>query len=123
MHVVATISRVSEPEVVPKPLTGLALLLQRRGCHYGFAMVGVTLLVLVMSAGFRSAPSVMIIPLQDQFGWSRATISSAVSINLVCFGLAAPFAAALHERFGIRNVVVCALAVVAAASLATTMVT
>jgi sugar phosphate permease len=123
MHAVATILRVPEPVADPASVTGLAGRFSRRGIHYGFAMVGVTLLVLVMSAGFRSAPSVMIIPLQDQFGWSRATISSAVSINLVCFGLAAPFAAALHERFGIRRVVAIALAIVAAASLVTTQIT
>ena len=76
------------PAAPAAPVTGLAGLLSRKGVYYGFAMVAVTLLVLVMSAGFRSAPSVMIVPLQDQFGWSRATISSAVSINLVCFGLA-----------------------------------
>jgi sugar phosphate permease len=113
---------VSGPDAPPQPARGLVGALERRGWHYGFAMVGVTLLVLVMSAGFRSAPSVMIIPLQDQFGWSRATISSAVSINLVCFGLAAPFAAALHERFGIRPVVLSALATVAVASLITTQI-
>jgi sugar phosphate permease len=126
MHVLydpAVPAVVAPPVPPPKPVGGLAGRLRRRGVHYGFAMVGVTLLVLVMSAGFRSAPSVMIIPLQDRFGWSRATISSAVSINLVCFGLAAPFAAALHERFGIRRVVVSALAIVAAASLLTTLVT
>ncbi len=110
------------PDAPAAPVTGLAAWLSRRGVYYGFAMVAVTLLVLVMSAGFRSAPSVMIVPLQDQFGWSRATISSAVSINLVCFGLAAPFAAALHERFGIRRVVIAALAIVAVASLATTRI-
>jgi predicted MFS family arabinose efflux permease len=114
---------LTPPAAAPAPPKGLAGALERRGVHYGVAMVGVTLLVLVMSAGFRSSPSVMIVPLQDQFGWSRATISSAISINLVCFGLAAPFAAALHERFGIRTVAIGALAIVAAASLAVTQVT
>jgi sugar phosphate permease len=122
MHAVATTRSVPEQDVTPAPVTGLAGVFSRRGIHYGFAMVAVALLVLVMSAGFRSAPSVMIIPLQDQFSWSRATISSAVSINLVCFGLAAPFAAALHERFGIRRVVTAALAIVALASLVTTQI-
>ena len=60
---------MSGPDAPAAPVTGLAGLLSRRGVHYGFAMVAVTLLVLVMSAGFRSAPSVMIVPLQDQFGW------------------------------------------------------
>ncbi len=90
--------------------------------HYGWAMAAVTLLVLVMSAGFRSTAGILIVPLEHEFGWSAATVSSAVSINLIMFGLGAPFAAALHDRFGVRRVTVTALLVVAAASAATTLI-
>ena len=79
----------------------------------------VTFLTLVANAGFRSAPSVLIIPLQDAFGWSRDAISLAVSVNVLLFGLTAPFAAALMERFGIRKVVMCAETVVGLGALAT----
>ncbi|MDQ1598612.1 MAG: hypothetical protein QOD68_86, partial [Actinomycetota bacterium] len=54
--------------------------------------------------------------LQDEYGWSRGTISLAVSVNLLLFGLTAPFAAALMNRFGIRRVVSIALVLVAAGS-------
>lgn len=73
----------------------------------------------VGAAGFRSTPGVLIVPLEREFGWSRALISGAVSINLVLFGLTGPFAAALMERFGLRKVVVAALALVATGSLLT----
>jgi sugar phosphate permease len=96
--------------------------LTRSRLHYGWVMVGVTLLVLVTSAGFRATPGVLIVPLQHEFGWSRATISVAVSINLVAYGLCAPFAAALHERFGLRRVILSALAVIALASCLTTQI-
>jgi predicted MFS family arabinose efflux permease len=90
-----------------------------RRFHYGWVVVAVTLVALVMSAGFRSTPSVLIRPLEDEFGWSTATISLAVSINLLLFGLGGPFAAALVERFGVRRVATSALVVVAAASALT----
>ena len=61
------------------------------------------------TAGFRSAPSVLIVPLEDAFGWSRSDISLAVAINVLLFGLMSPFAAALMEKFGIRRVVMSAL--------------
>jgi MFS family permease len=64
------------------------------------------------TAGFRSAPSVLIVPLEDAFGWSRSDISLAVAINVLLFGLVAPFAAALMEKFGIRKVVMSALTTV-----------
>src|SRR5262249_59916316 len=68
------------------------------------------------AAGLRAMPGVLINPLQDAFGWSTASISAAVSVNLLLYGLTAPFAAALMERFGLRRVVGTALVLVAAGS-------
>ncbi len=84
--------------------------------HYSWVVAGVTFLTLLAAAGFRSTPSTLIVPLQQEFGWSRATISLAVAINLVLFGLFAPFAGGLMERFGVRRVVLAALLTVSAGS-------
>jgi len=75
------------------------------------------------TAGFRSAPSVLIVPLEEAFGWSRSDISLAVAINVMLFGLVAPFAAALMERFTVRKVVMSALALVAVSSSSTIFIT
>ena len=91
--------------------------------HYAWVMAGVTFIVLLGASGFRAAPGVLIVPLQEAFGWSRETISLAVSINLLLFGFMGPFAAALMERFGIRAVVTGALATVASGALLTTVMT
>ena len=88
--------------------------------HYAWVMAAVTLLVLVMAAGFRSTAGVLIVPMEDEFGWSRASISSAVAINLLAYGLFAPFAAALHDRFGLRRVMLATLAGAAALTTAVT---
>ncbi|WP_407675402.1 MFS transporter, partial [Peterkaempfera griseoplana] len=72
-------------------------------------MAAVALLVLVGSAGFRSTPGLMMEALHHEFGWSHGVISSAVSVNLALYGLTAPFAAALMDRFGVRLVVTGAL--------------
>ncbi|HEU0165932.1 MAG TPA: MFS transporter [Thermomicrobiales bacterium] len=87
--------------------------------HYAWVMAAMTFLVLLGASGFRSAPSILIVPLQDAFGWSRATISLAVSINLILFGFMGPFAAASMERFGLRRVVTAALITVATGSALT----
>jgi MFS family permease len=91
--------------------------------HRAWGVAAVAFVALIGAAGFRSTPGVLIVPLQDEFGWSRATISVAVSVNLLLFGLTAPFAAALMERFGMRRVVACALLVIAAGSALTTQMT
>ena len=87
--------------------------------HYAWVVVGVGFVALVMSAGFRSTAGVLLIPLHDEFGWSHETIGLAVSVNLLCFGLGAPFAAGFVERFGMRRVVSVALGVIAVSSLLT----
>jgi MFS family permease len=95
----------------------------RRLPHRAWLVAGVVFVTLLAAAGFRSVPGVLLVPLQEEFGWSTATISLAVSVNLMLFGLTAPFAAALMERFGMRRVVACALGVVAAGSGLTVFMT
>ena len=83
----------------------LATRLAHRRIHYGWIVAAVTFLVLLSSAGVRATPSILIVPLEREFGWTRATISLAVSINLVLYGLMGPFAAALMQRLGVRTTV------------------
>jgi MFS family permease len=85
-------------------------------------VAAVAFLALVGAAGFRAAPGVLMVPLQNEFGWSTTVLSAAVSINLVLFGLTAPFAAALMERFGIRAVTAVALMLIGAGSALTVLV-
>ncbi|SNT60587.1 Major Facilitator Superfamily protein [Tardiphaga sp. OK246] len=92
----------------------LSTALTRRNIHYGWAMIAVTFVTALVSAAAVGAPGVFIVPLQKEFGWSTAEISSAMSIRFVLFGLMAPFAAALMNRYGLRNVTLIALLVVAA---------
>src|SRR3954447_23725368 len=84
--------------------------------HPAWAVAVIAFIALVGAAGFRATPSVMLRPLHDEFGWSLGTISAAVSVNLLLYGLTAPFAAALMEKFGIRRVVLVALLTVSAGS-------
>jgi MFS family permease len=93
----------------------LSAALARRNIHYGWVMVAVTFLTALVSAGAVGAPGVFIVPLQKEFGWSTAQISSALSIRFVLFGLMAPFAAALMNRYGLRNVTLAALLTVVSA--------
>jgi sugar phosphate permease len=94
-----------------------------RRFHYAWVVAAVTGITIMGAAGFRATPSVLIVPLQHEFGWNRAVISVAVSINLILFGLTGPFAAALMERFGLRVVTVGALLTIASGALLTTLMT
>ena len=94
----------------------------RRRIHPAWTVAAVAFLALVGAAGFRAAPGVLMIPLQNEFGWSTTVLSAAVSINLVLFGLTAPFAAALMERFGVRAVTAVALMLIGAGSALTVLV-
>ena len=95
----------------------------RAALHRAWPVAVVTMAALVAAAGFRSSTGALLEPLERDFGWSRATTSGAVSLNLVVYGLTAPFAAALMERFGVRRVVSASLALVAAGSGLTLVMT
>lgn len=95
----------------------------RRRLHPAWIVAAVAFLALVGAAGFRSAPSALIVPLQEEFGWSLTELSAAVSVNILLFGLTAPFAAALMERFGLRRVTSTALFLIAAGAALSTLVT
>ena len=83
--------------------------------HYAWVVLGVTFLVMLITAGTRAAPSVMLVPLQRSFGWDLASISGALSLNLALFGLVGPFAAAAMQHFGIRKTVLGSLVVLSTA--------
>ncbi|MCA1552853.1 MAG: MFS transporter [Chloroflexi bacterium] len=88
--------------------------------HYAWFVAAFTFLTMLVTAGIRSVPGVLIIPLEGEFGWSRATLSLAVSINLLVYGLCGPFAAALMERLGMRRMMVSALVILGGAIALTT---
>ncbi|MFD9790487.1 MFS transporter [Streptomyces sp. NPDC059070] len=87
-----------------------------RRLHRAWFVAAVTFVTIIGAAAFRSLPGLLIDPLHDEFGWSRGTIGAAVSVNLALYGLTAPFAAALMDRYGIRRIVAVALTVIAAGS-------
>ena len=101
----------------------LARVLARRGVHYGWVSAAVTFLTMLVTAGAVGAPGVLILPLQREFGWDTASISSALAIRLVLFGLMGPFAAALMNRYGPRRIVLSALALIASGLLASLAMT
>lgn len=86
------------------------------GQKYAFVVVAVIFVALLVSAGLRSSPSVLLVPLEEAFGWSRSSISFAAAVGIFLYGLVGPFAAAAMERFGLRRVLISALIVMSASS-------
>jgi MFS family permease len=105
--------------------SALAATLSRRNVHYGWVVVAVTFLTMLVVAGAVGAPGVLLLPLQREFGWQTSEISGALAIRLLLFGLMGPFAAALINRFGVRTITISSLALISsglALSLAMTQV-
>lgn len=94
-----------------------------RRLHYGWVVVAVTFATLLVSAGVRSMPSLLMLPFEQEYGWSRSGISSVISIGILLYGLTGPFAAALLLRYGIRRMTALSLAVLAASLAATPFMT
>jgi MFS family permease len=105
--------------------SGLAAALARRNIHYGWVVVAVTFLTMLVMAAAMGAPGVLIVPLEREFGWDNSQISAALALRLLLFGLFGPFAAAFMNRFGLRRVMICAAMLIVVgliASLAMTRV-
>jgi len=98
-------------------------LARRLGQNYAFVATAVVFLALLVAAGLRSTPGVLIVPLEQAFGWPRDVISLSAAIGIFLYGLVGPFAAALMQRFGIRTVLVGALALMSASTAASAFMT
>jgi MFS family permease len=115
-HMTIVIYAASSEE---KPVMGprrLANLFAGR-IHYGWIIVGVMFTVILATVGVRAAPGVLIVPLEQTFGWDAATISGAISLNILLGGLVGPFGAALIQRIGLRGTVLCSLSLLAAGAI------
>lgn len=96
--------------------------MQTNKLHYAWIILAVTFLTLLVAAGIRSLPSIVIVPLETEFGWSRSSISFAVAISLVLYGISGPFVAALMERFGVKKVMLVSLLLLSAGTGLTTFI-
>ena len=85
-----------------------------RKVHYAWIAAAVTFLTLLAAAGARATPGVIMLPIGNEFQWSRAKVSAIISVNIFLFGLIGPFAAALYQRFGLRKTMMAALALLSA---------
>ncbi|MBX6322428.1 MAG: MFS transporter [Rhodospirillaceae bacterium] len=94
---------------------------RRLGQRYAFVVVGVVFLCLMVAAGLRGTPSVLILPLERAFRWSRDVISLAAAVGIFLYGLVGPFAAALMETVGVKRTLLGALALMSAATAASTL--
>jgi MFS family permease len=94
----------------------------RRAFFYGWVVVAVTAVVVLVTAGVRSAPGAFILSMTEEPGWSTASVSFAAAVGLVVFGLSGPLSGWLMGRIGVRSVVVLSLVVTSSALLATAMV-
>jgi len=101
----------------------LAGLLGRHRIHYGWVVAGTTFLIMLVTSAAVGAPGVFMVPLEREFGWAAADVSSAQAVRLLLFGLTGPFAAALLNRFGLRRMVVIALGVIVCALVASLFMT
>jgi predicted MFS family arabinose efflux permease len=102
---------------------GLDARIRKARLHYAWIVAGVTFLVLLVTAGIRATPGVLMVPLEAEFGWTSAAISGAIAINLALFGLIGPFAASLMDRWGLRRLVLCALALLVCSVALTALMT
>jgi MFS family permease len=113
--------RIRDPD--PVTLTAAGTSAPRTRIHWAWVVAAVSFVAILGAAGFRSVPGVMMNPLHHEFGWSHGIVGLAMSVNMTLFGVTAPFAAALMDRFGVRPVLSCALLMIATGSALSVIMT
>lgn len=93
------------------------------GQRYAFVVVAVIFFCLLIAAGLRSAPAVMMLPLEESFGWRRDVVSLAAAVGIFLYGLTGPFAAALMERIGLRRTLLAALLIMSGSTALSLLMT
>src|SRR5262245_36111182 len=88
---------------VPAPSAHPAIL-------YGWVIVATTFLIALVTVGGRSAFGVFVVPMREEFGSSRSTISLAAAIGFLVNGLSQPFVGRLSDTLGGRKVILASLA-------------
>jgi sugar phosphate permease len=87
--------------------------LDRKGIHYGWVVMLIAFLTMLISSSALGLPGAFLRPLSGEFGWSTEQISSALAVRFALFGLMGPFAAIMMERYGLRRIVPIALVLIA----------
>ncbi len=102
--------------------TSLSPWLARRGIHFSWVVMAIAFLTMLTSAAALGLPGAFLQPISKEFGWTTEQISSVLAVRFLLFGLMGPFAAVLMERYGLRRIVCCAMALIATGLLLATRI-
>ena len=79
--------------------------------HYAWVVLVVVFVGMLAGVGVRAAPGVMIVPLERAFGWDKATIAGAISLNIILLGVLGPFLTGLMQIIGLKRTMLGCLAI------------
>ncbi len=91
--------------------------------HYAWIVLAVVFTATLAGVAVRAAPGVMIVPMERAFGWDKATISGAISVNIILMGMIGPFLTGLMQIIGLKRTILSCLAILAAATGLSTLMT
>lgn len=93
-----------------------------RRVHYGWIVLGVSSLILLLASGVRTSFGVFIKPLEADFGWGRASLSVVTSLSLFLYGAVGPLVGRLADRWGPRGVLIGAVLLLGLGAIGTSAI-
>ena len=87
------------------------------GFYYGWYVVAACTFVALIVTGARNAFGIFVIPMTDEFGWSRGMISFAAALGFLVNGATQPFLGRLVDRTGGRSAILISLVVVGVSTI------
>ncbi len=91
-------------------------MVKRPSFFYGWVIVGIAVVSMTLVMGIRHSFSVFFLPILDEFGWSRGSTAMMLSMNLLIYGLMAPVAGSLGDRWKARRVMLIGIAILGLAT-------
>ncbi len=89
----------------------------KKPIYFGWYVCAAAVFIGFVSVGARNSFGVFVIPMSEEFGWSRLTVSIAAALGVFTNGLIQPFVGQLFDRTGGRNVILVGLLVLGVSTI------
>ena len=88
----------------------------KKPIYYGWYVCAAAVFIGFAAVGARNSFGVFVVPMSEEFGWSRFTISVAAALGVLVNGVSQPFMGRIFDRTGGRKLMLFSLLVVGCAT-------
>ncbi len=85
--------------------------------YFGWYVCAASIFIGFVAIGARNSFGVFVVPMSDEFGWNRFTISVAAALGVLVSGLVQPFMGQVFDRTGGRKLILISLVILGGSTI------